>query len=53
MKIGRAVVSRVKKAEPDHYGSDCPMAGHQIENGLDNGKAPEHPMSLLRQAYGI
>ncbi len=53
MKIGRAVVSRVKKAEPDHYGSDCPMAGHQIENGLNNGKAPEHPMSLLRQAYGI
>jgi hypothetical protein len=29
------------------------MAGHQIENGLRNGKEPEHPMSLLRLAYGI
>jgi D-alanyl-D-alanine carboxypeptidase (penicillin-binding protein 5/6) len=38
---------------PDHYSSDCPMAGHQIENGLRNDSKPEHPLSLLRQAYGI
>ncbi len=53
MKIGRPVVSRVEKAEADHYGSDCPMAGHQIENGLKDGRAPEHPMTLLRKAYGL
>lgn len=53
MKICRPVVTRVQQAEPDHYSSDCPMAGHQIENGLKNGKAPEHPISLLRRAYGI
>jgi len=54
MKICRPVVSRVQKAEADHYSSDCPMAGHQIENGLkDDDKAPEHPLSLLRQAYGL
>ncbi|MDH5648604.1 MAG: heterodisulfide reductase-related iron-sulfur binding cluster [Gammaproteobacteria bacterium] len=53
MKICRPVVSRVQKAEADYYGSDCPMAGHQIENGLDNGKHPQHPLSLLRKAYGI
>lgn len=53
MKIARPVVNKVKKFEPDHYGSDCPMAGHQIENGLDNGKKTEHPISLVRQAYGI
>jgi Fe-S oxidoreductase len=53
MKIGRPVVNRVKKAEADHYGSDCPMAGHQIENGLKDGRRPEHPLSLLRKAYGI
>jgi hypothetical protein len=29
------------------------MAGHQIENGLKDGRAPEHPLTLLRQAYGI
>ena len=53
MKIARPVVNKVKKAEPDHYSSDCPMAGHQIANGLDDGSQPEHPLSLLRKAYGI
>jgi Fe-S oxidoreductase len=53
MKICRPVVDRVKAAECDHYSSDCPMAGHQIENGLQSGKAPKHPMTLLRNAYGI
>ena len=53
MKICRPVVSRVEAANADHYSSDCPMAGHQIENGLKNGRKPEHPLKLLRQAYGI
>ncbi len=53
MKIGRPVVNRVKSAEPDHYTSDCPMAGHQIENGLEDGSRPEHPVTLLRKAYGL
>ncbi|UCH53770.1 MAG: Fe-S oxidoreductase, partial [Pseudomonadota bacterium] len=53
MKIGRPVFNRVKQAEADHYSSDCPMAGHQIENGLGRDKAPEHPMTLLRIAYGL
>jgi glycerol-3-phosphate dehydrogenase subunit C len=53
MKIGRPVVNRVHKAEAAHYSSDCPMAGHQIENGLEDGKRPEHPLTLLRMAYGI
>ncbi len=53
MKIGRPVVNRVKKAEADHYSSDCPMAGHQIANGLADGSQPEHPLSLLRKAYAI
>ena len=53
MKICRPVVDRVTASECDHYSSDCPMAGHQIENGLKNGKQPEHPMTLLRTAYGI
>ena len=53
MKICRPVVSRVQQAEAQHYSSDCPMAGHQIANGLDDGSSPEHPMTLLRRAYGI
>ncbi len=53
MKICRPVVSRVRASSCDHYSSDCPMAGHQIENGLKDGRAPEHPLTLLRAAYGI
>ena len=53
MKIGRPVVNQVKQFAADHYGSDCAMAGHHIENGLDNGQKPEHPITLLRKAYGL
>ncbi|MFV1996498.1 MAG: heterodisulfide reductase-related iron-sulfur binding cluster [Acidiferrobacterales bacterium] len=53
MRICRPVVGRVEKADADHYTSDCPMAGEQIQNGLKSGKEPEHPLTLLRQAYGL
>lgn len=53
VKIGKPVMNRVEKANPDHYTSDCPMAGHQIETGLKEPKAPTPPLSLLRRAYGI
>ena len=53
MKIAQPVVNRVQAAAADHYSSDCPMAGHQIENGLKDGRVPQHPLSLLRAAYGI
>jgi len=53
MKICRPVVNRVLRADATHYSSDCPMAGHQIANGMESGKAPVHPLTLLRMAYGI
>ena len=58
MKIARPVVNKVKQFDADYYSSDCPMAGHQIENGLSNvdesgTNAPTHPLSLLRKAYAI
>lgn len=53
MKIVRPVVNRVKKAEADHYGSDCPVAAHHIEHGMADGSQTEHPISLLRKAYAI
>jgi len=53
MKICRPVVNKIKNAEIDHYISDCPMAGDQIENGLKNDTHAESPFTLLRQAYGI
>ena len=53
MKIGKPVVNRIKKAEPDVYTSDCPMAGHHIAAGLNDGSETVHPISLLKQAYGL
>jgi len=53
MKIVAPVVDRVNKAEPNHYGSDCAMAGHHIAHARADGTEPEHPISLVRKAYGI
>jgi len=53
MKICKPVVNRVKQAGVDHYASDCPMAGHQIANGMADGSGATHPLTLLRRAYGI
>jgi Fe-S oxidoreductase len=53
MKIGRPVISKVQSAQADYYSSDCPMAGHQIESGLQPPRPPTHPLKLLRTAYGI
>lgn len=53
VKIARPVVNKVKGAEPDHFVSDCPMAGDQIAHGMKDGTAAKHPMTLLRMAYGL
>ena len=51
-KIARPVIGKVRKGEPDHFISDCPMAAEQIVQDLDNKEAG-NPLSLLRKAYGI
>ena len=53
MKICRPVANRVARAEANYYSSDCPMAGHQIQNELGTDKPPVHPLTLVRMAYGI
>ena len=54
-KICRPVVNKVKQAEAEHYVSDCPMAGAQIQNGMGEGHAgaAESVFSLLKFAYGL
>jgi Fe-S oxidoreductase len=53
MKIAKPVVTRVNQAEPAHFGSDCAMAGHHIAHARGDGSAPEHPITLMRKAYGV
>jgi Fe-S oxidoreductase len=53
VKIVKPVASRVTQDKADHFGSDCPMGGHHIENALGGKQKAEHPISLMRKAYGI
>ncbi|MCB1701605.1 MAG: Fe-S oxidoreductase [Pseudomonadales bacterium] len=53
VKIARPVVRKVDQQEPDHFMSDCPMAGTQIANLSEKVDVAEHPMTLLRMAYGL
>jgi glycerol-3-phosphate dehydrogenase subunit C len=57
MKIGKPVFKAMAKDEPDYIGSDCPMAGHHIAQGMEQAgtpaKALQHPISLVRIAYGL
>jgi hypothetical protein len=43
--------------EPDYISSDCQLAGHHIEQMMDeNGlkkSTLRHPLSLARIAYGL
>jgi Fe-S oxidoreductase len=52
-KIAKPVETRVKQATPDHFTSDCVMAGAHIAHGLDDGTQAAHPLTLLRKAYGL
>jgi glycerol-3-phosphate dehydrogenase subunit C len=57
LKIGRPVFKAMAKDEPDVISSDCALAGHHIAQGMALAgtppKALRHPLSLLRQAYGL
>ena len=54
VKIARPVVRKVKEQAADHFTSDCPMANaHVAKLAGDSIKSNEHPMTLLRRAYGL
>ncbi len=57
MKIGKPVFKAMARDEPDVISSDCALAGHHIAQGMaQNGtpaKALQHPLSLVRRAYGL
>jgi Fe-S oxidoreductase len=53
VKIARPVVRKVDQQAPDHFISDCPMAATHIAALSEKVEKPEHPMTLLRLAYGL
>lgn len=58
LKIGRPVVRQMADFKPDFIASDCELAGHHLEEGLErSGNKGEarlrHPITLFRMAYGL
>ncbi len=57
MKIGKPVFKAMAKDQPDVISSDCALAGHHIAQGMAQAglpaKALQHPLSLVRTAYGL
>ena len=62
MKIGKPVFRNMANARPDYISSDCQLAGHHIEQGIEQfakealgDKTPRvaHPITLVRIAYGL
>ncbi len=57
MKIGKPVFKAMANDEPRYISSDCQLAGHHIEQGMEEAGLAHaemaHPLSLLRKAYGI
>jgi glycerol-3-phosphate dehydrogenase subunit C len=57
MKIGKPVFKAMAKDSPDFISSDCALAGHHIAQGMQQAGTPaqalQHPLSLVRHAYGL
>jgi glycerol-3-phosphate dehydrogenase subunit C len=61
MKIGKPLFRKMAEhpggGAPDIISSDCPLGGHHIAQGFErNGlglPALKHPLSLVREAYGL
>ena len=57
MKIGKPVFKAIANDEPRYISSDCQLAGHHIEQGMEEGGMKKsqmmHPISLLAKAYNL
>jgi Fe-S oxidoreductase len=51
LQYARRAAAEMEATRPDVYASDCSLAALQIE-GV-RGSKPAHPISLLREAYGL
>jgi Fe-S oxidoreductase len=54
MKIGRPVFRQMAEPQPDYVSSDCAIAARHILQGMGDSTAQkQHPITLLRIAYGL
>jgi glycerol-3-phosphate dehydrogenase subunit C len=59
LKIGKPVAEGVKKQNPGHVVSECPLARDHIMQGVERlgdeltTSAHQHPIELIAHAYGL
>lgn len=53
VKIARPLVRRLDQQQGQHLISDCPLAATQIGHLSEQHETAQHPMTLLRMAYGL
>lgn len=53
MKIGKPVFKAMANTEPDYVSSDCAIAGRHILQGMGTKTEKQHPLTLIRIAYGL
>lgn len=51
LNYARKAVAEMEQGTPDTFATDCTLAGLQIE--AVRGQRPVHPITLLREAYGL
>jgi Fe-S oxidoreductase len=49
--FARKAAAEMEASSPDTYVTDCSLSGLQIE--AVRGQKPKHPMTVLREAYGL
>jgi len=54
MKIGKPVFRQMAEPQADYVSSDCAIAARHILQGMGDSTAQkQHPITLLRIAYGL
>jgi Fe-S oxidoreductase len=51
LHYARKAKAEMDEAQPDSYATDCTLSALQLEAVL--GRRPAHPITLLREAYGL
>jgi len=51
LAVAQPLFTEIEAAQPDHTATDCPLAALQIAQGTR--RAPEHPVQILADAYGL
>ena len=53
IKIALPITREYIKTKSTKFTSDCTLAAHHVVNAMGNKVMPTHPITLMKNAYGI